>query len=97
MRHALFSARLPRRFSVGVVLTDERGHVLERWVADRGLSARFDKILLAPGFLYEPAGADPEAPTAARDVQTTDVNRQRHRLRLGRSALRSSVANQDPG
>jgi transcriptional regulator of acetoin/glycerol metabolism len=40
-------------FSVGVVLTDERGHVLERWVADRGLSARFDKILLAPGFLYE--------------------------------------------
>lgn len=39
--------------SVGVVLTDERGHVLDRWVADRGLLARFDKILLAPGFLYE--------------------------------------------
>lgn len=97
MRHALFSARLPRRFSVGVVLTDERGHVLERWVADRGLSARFDKILLAPGFLYEPAGADPEAPTAAGALQATDMNRQRHRLPLGCSAPRSSEATQAPG
>jgi DNA-binding CsgD family transcriptional regulator len=40
-------------FSVGVVLTDDRGLVLDRWVADRGLNARFDKILLAPGFHYE--------------------------------------------
>jgi sigma-54 dependent transcriptional regulator, acetoin dehydrogenase operon transcriptional activator AcoR len=40
-------------FNVGVVLTDERGHVLDRWVADRGLMARFDEILLAPGFLFE--------------------------------------------
>jgi sigma-54 dependent transcriptional regulator, acetoin dehydrogenase operon transcriptional activator AcoR len=38
---------------VGVVLTDERGHVVDRWVADRGLMARFDKIFLAPGFVYE--------------------------------------------
>ncbi|MEY2424277.1 MAG: hypothetical protein QOI95_4344 [Acidimicrobiaceae bacterium] len=37
---------------VGVLLTNDRGHVVDRRVADASLSARLDRILLAPGFVY---------------------------------------------
>jgi DNA-binding CsgD family transcriptional regulator len=37
---------------VGVVLTNERGHVLDRRVSEASLHARLDRILLAPGFVY---------------------------------------------
>jgi transcriptional regulator of acetoin/glycerol metabolism/DNA-binding CsgD family transcriptional regulator len=37
---------------VGVLLTDDRGHVVDRRVADASLNARLDRILLAPGFVY---------------------------------------------
>lgn len=37
---------------VGVVLTDERGHVIDRRVAHRGLRGDLDAIALAPGFVY---------------------------------------------
>jgi DNA-binding CsgD family transcriptional regulator len=38
--------------SMGVILTNERGHVLDRRVSDRSLHSRLDSILLAPGFVY---------------------------------------------
>ena len=37
---------------VGVVLTDERGHVIDRRVAHRGLRGDLDAIALAPGSVY---------------------------------------------
>jgi DNA-binding CsgD family transcriptional regulator len=37
---------------VSVVLTDERGHVLDRRATDPSLRRRLDRILLAPGFVY---------------------------------------------
>jgi DNA-binding NarL/FixJ family response regulator len=37
---------------VGVVLTDERGHVIDRRVAHRGLRGDLDAIALAPGSIY---------------------------------------------
>src|SRR5258708_23659249 len=47
---------------VSVLLTDGRGHVLDRRAPDRPLRARLDRILLAPGFLY-----------AERDVGTNAI------------------------
>ncbi|HEX4490529.1 MAG TPA: LuxR C-terminal-related transcriptional regulator [Acidimicrobiia bacterium] len=38
--------------SMSLVLTDRHGLIIERLVADTGLSARLDAINLAPGFLY---------------------------------------------
>jgi DNA-binding CsgD family transcriptional regulator len=38
--------------SMGLVLTDDQGRIVERFVADRTLRSRLDGILLAPGFLY---------------------------------------------
>ncbi len=37
---------------MSLLLTDERGHVLQRRVTDRGLRAQLDRILLVPGFSY---------------------------------------------
>jgi sigma-54 dependent transcriptional regulator, acetoin dehydrogenase operon transcriptional activator AcoR len=37
---------------VGVVLTDERGHVIDRRVAHRGLRGDLDAIALSPGAIY---------------------------------------------
>ena len=39
--------------SMGLVLTDNRGRILERLVGDRSLRSRLDSIMLAPGFRYE--------------------------------------------
>jgi transcriptional regulator of acetoin/glycerol metabolism/DNA-binding CsgD family transcriptional regulator len=42
--------------SVGVVLTGSDGDILDRWVPQRSLGSRFDRVNLAPGFVYtEPA------------------------------------------
>ena len=42
--------------SVGLVLTDRRGDILDRWVPERSLGTQFDRVDLAPGFVYaEPA------------------------------------------
>ncbi|MEY2453330.1 MAG: hypothetical protein QOD92_2904 [Acidimicrobiaceae bacterium] len=41
-----------REAPVGVLLTNDQGHVVDRRVADATLSARLDQILLAPGFVY---------------------------------------------
>ena len=37
---------------VGLILTDARGHILERRVPEAGLRSCFDRIELAPGFRY---------------------------------------------
>jgi DNA-binding CsgD family transcriptional regulator len=37
---------------VGVLLTNDRGHVVDRRGANGSLNARLDRILLAPGFIY---------------------------------------------
>ncbi|MEY2448906.1 MAG: hypothetical protein QOH79_2382 [Acidimicrobiaceae bacterium] len=41
-----------REAPVGVILTNDRGHVVDRRVADATLRVRLDRILLAPGFVY---------------------------------------------
>src|SRR5471032_631312 len=42
--------------NVGVVLTGPDGDILDRWVTERSLGSRFDRVNLAPGFVYtEPA------------------------------------------
>jgi DNA-binding CsgD family transcriptional regulator len=38
--------------AVSLVLTDDRGHLIDRRVSDSGLQSRLDRISLAPGFLY---------------------------------------------
>ena len=38
--------------SVGLVLTDRRGDILDRWVPERSLGTRLDRVDLAPGFIY---------------------------------------------
>jgi DNA-binding CsgD family transcriptional regulator len=38
--------------NVGIVLTDRRGDILTRWVPERALGTHFDRIDLAPGFVY---------------------------------------------
>src|SRR2546423_14007804 len=40
-----------------LLLTDERGHVVDRRVSDPALRARLDAILLAPGFYYSEESA----------------------------------------
>jgi transcriptional regulator of acetoin/glycerol metabolism len=42
--------------NVGVLLTGRDGDILDRWVPERSLGSRFDRVHLAPGFVYkEPA------------------------------------------
>jgi transcriptional regulator of acetoin/glycerol metabolism/DNA-binding CsgD family transcriptional regulator len=40
---------------VGLVLTDRRGDVLDRWVPQRALGTQFDRVDLAPGGVYTEA------------------------------------------
>jgi transcriptional regulator of acetoin/glycerol metabolism len=41
---------------VGLVLTDRRGDILDRWVPERSLETQFDRVDLAPGGVFaEPA------------------------------------------
>jgi transcriptional regulator of acetoin/glycerol metabolism/DNA-binding CsgD family transcriptional regulator len=42
--------------NLGLVLTDSDGDILDRWVPEQSLGSRFDRVHLAPGFVYtEPA------------------------------------------
>ena len=42
--------------NVGLLLTGRDGDILDRWVPERSLGSRFDRVHLAPGFVYtEPA------------------------------------------
>jgi transcriptional regulator of acetoin/glycerol metabolism/DNA-binding CsgD family transcriptional regulator len=42
--------------NVGVLLTGPEGAILDRWLPERSLGSRFDRVHLAPGFVYtEPA------------------------------------------
>ena len=42
--------------NVGLLLTGREGDILDRWVPERSLGSRFDRVHLAPGFVYtEPA------------------------------------------
>jgi transcriptional regulator of acetoin/glycerol metabolism/DNA-binding CsgD family transcriptional regulator len=42
--------------SVGVLLTGADGDILDRWLPERSLGSQFDRVHLAPGFVYtEPA------------------------------------------
>lgn len=42
--------------NVGLLLTGREGDILDRWVSERSLGSRFDRVHLAPGFVYtEPA------------------------------------------
>jgi len=41
--------------SVGLVLTDRRGDILDRWVPERSLVSHLDRVDLAPGFMYAEA------------------------------------------
>ena len=41
--------------SVGLVLTDRRGDILDRWVPERSLGTQLDRVDLAPGFVYAEA------------------------------------------
>src|SRR5262245_39094528 len=41
--------------SVGLVLTDRRGDILDRWVPKRSLGTHLDRVNLAPGFIYAEA------------------------------------------
>ena len=38
--------------TIGLVLTDRRGDILDRWVPERSLGIQFDRVDLAPGFVY---------------------------------------------
>jgi sigma-54 dependent transcriptional regulator, acetoin dehydrogenase operon transcriptional activator AcoR len=55
--------------SVGVVLSDARGHILERRVPDRDVRSCFDRIELAPGFRYREGDVGTNAIGTALAVQ----------------------------
>jgi DNA-binding CsgD family transcriptional regulator len=38
--------------SIGLVLTDRRGDILDRWVPERSFGTQLDRVDLAPGFVY---------------------------------------------
>src|SRR5580700_6482068 len=39
--------------SMALLLSDRRGHILDRRIRDRMLRARLDRVMLAPGFCYQ--------------------------------------------
>jgi len=41
--------------SIGLVLTDRRGDILDRWVPERSFGTQLDRVDLAPGFVYAEA------------------------------------------
>ena len=60
--------------SVGLVLTDRRGDILDRWVPERSLGTQFDRVDLAPGFVYaEPAVGTNGIGTAIAERKPTFV------------------------
>ena len=82
---------------ISLLLTDERGHVLQRRVTDRGLRAQLDRILLVPGLSYgeEHTGTnaigttlDRRRPTVARGASTSPRLSPSWRARRRRSGTR---------
>jgi transcriptional regulator of acetoin/glycerol metabolism len=64
---------------VGLVLTDRRGDVLDRWVPQQSLGMHFDRIDLAPGFVYaEPAVGTNAIGTAIEERRPTFVQGDEH-------------------
>ena len=65
--------------SVGLVLTDRRGDILDRWVPERSLGTQFDRVDLAPGFVYaEPAIGTNGIGTAIAERKPTFVRGSEH-------------------
>ncbi|MET7393789.1 LuxR C-terminal-related transcriptional regulator [Dactylosporangium sp. NPDC005572] len=75
-------ARLARDLEgsgMGVVVADERGHIIDRRVDDPALAQLFDRINLAPGFLYgEDVIGTNGIGTAIVDAQTSMVTGTEH-------------------
>ena len=68
--------------NVGLLLTGRDGDILDRWVPERSLGSRFDRVHLAPGFVYtEPAvgtngiGTAIAAPALVRAAASTSPMR----------------------
>jgi transcriptional regulator of acetoin/glycerol metabolism/DNA-binding CsgD family transcriptional regulator len=65
--------------SVGLVLTDRRGDILDRWVPEGSLGTQFDRVDLAPGFIYaEPAIGTNGIGTAITERKPTFVRGREH-------------------
>ena len=65
--------------NVGLVLSDSRGDILDRWVPERSLGTRFDQVDLAPGFGYaEPAVGTNAIGTAIAEHVPTFVQGDEH-------------------
>jgi transcriptional regulator of acetoin/glycerol metabolism len=64
---------------VGLVLTDRGGDILDRWVPERSLERQFDRVDLAPGFVYaEPAIGTNGIGTAIAERKPTLVRGSEH-------------------
>jgi transcriptional regulator of acetoin/glycerol metabolism/DNA-binding CsgD family transcriptional regulator len=65
--------------NVGVLLSGRDGDILDRWVPERSLSSRFDRVHLAPGFVYkEPAVGTNAIGTAIAARQPSFVRGSEH-------------------
>ena len=65
--------------NVGLILTDRGGDILDRWVPERSVGAQFDRVSLAPGFVYaEPAVGTNGIGTAIAQRQPTFVRGSEH-------------------
>jgi transcriptional regulator of acetoin/glycerol metabolism/DNA-binding CsgD family transcriptional regulator len=65
--------------NVGVLLTGRDGDILDRWVPERSLGSRFDRVHLAPGFVYtEPAVGTNAIGTAIAARQPSFVRGSEH-------------------
>jgi transcriptional regulator of acetoin/glycerol metabolism/DNA-binding CsgD family transcriptional regulator len=65
--------------SVGVLLSGRDGDILDRWVPERSLGSRFDRVHLAPGFVYkEPAVGTNAIGTAIAARQPSFVRGSEH-------------------
>jgi transcriptional regulator of acetoin/glycerol metabolism len=64
---------------VGLVLTDRGGDILDRWIPERSLERHFDRVDLAPGFVYaEPAIGTNGIGTAIAERKPTLVRGSEH-------------------
>jgi sigma-54 dependent transcriptional regulator, acetoin dehydrogenase operon transcriptional activator AcoR len=65
--------------NVGLLLTGRDGDILDRWVPERSLGSRFDRVHLAPGFVYtEPAVGTNAIGTAIAARQPSFVSGSEH-------------------
>jgi transcriptional regulator of acetoin/glycerol metabolism len=65
--------------NVGLVLTDRDGDILDRWVPERSLGKHFDRVCIAPGFVYaEPAVGTNAVGTAIAQREAAFVRGSEH-------------------